>query len=83
MENRFSNSYAVVDLETGRCNAVVLYHDTVNMADHIAVPCYDPVWIGKYYYDWQWWERVWNEYGEDGLPVEAAGYIDTLFQPNV
>ena len=38
-------------------------------------------YLDKYYIGGSWFEKIWNEYDEDGNPVESAGYILEVWKP--
>lgn len=88
-----NNHYAAIDTEA-KCYAVYSVSRTVSRENFISLPSHDDSYLGKYHYDSQWWERVWNEYEtvevKDGSgeviqtyekPVESAGYVDTPWTP--
>lgn len=43
---------------------------------YVEIESYDERYLNKYYYDETWYERFWNEFDKDGIPVESAGYTD-------
>lgn len=43
---------------------------------YVEIERYDERYLNKYYYNETWYKRVWNEFNEDGIPVESAGYTD-------
>lgn len=43
---------------------------------YVPIESYNESYMGKYYYNDTWYRRVWNEFDENGIPVESAGYTD-------
>lgn len=39
-------------------------------------------YLDKFFYNNTWYSRTYNEYDENGIPVESAGYIDTEWIPS-
>lgn len=48
---------------------------------YVEIESYDERYMNKYYYNETWYERVWNEFDEDSIPVESAGYTDIPWTP--
>lgn len=83
MERRMSYEYAMVDKNT--CECVQILGSAIEITEdpyYYVIPIkYNNEYLGKYYYNETWYERVWNEFDENGIPVESAGYTDVPWTP--
>lgn len=73
-----ANNYCTQTLETNNGNWAL------NNATHYSIVVEvenAPAYPGKYYYNSQWWERIWSELDEHGEPVEGATFVDVEWTP--
>ena len=86
MEN-LSCAYAVIRKSDNMCFQILQTNNTdFNVDDDYAYSVsvdkeYCEQYLEKYYINGQWYERTWNEYDDDGNPVESSGYVDTPWEP--
>ena len=85
--------YAHIDTATNLCVGILGSLRKMNKVYLVEIPGENAAYIGLYFYDGMWWERVWNQYEtikhttEDGttweetVPVESAGYVDHPYTP--
>lgn len=77
--------YVLIEKETGRCFQTI-DTNTPNwvLDDEYAYSMEVTVrgdYLDKYYIGGEWFEKIWNQYDENGEPVESAGYILNPWTP--
>lgn len=79
---RLAYAYAIINKTTNMCQQTLETNNgNWNLNDEevysvVINPAYVDEYLYKYYYNSQWWERVWSEVDEHGEPVEGASYTD-------
>lgn len=82
--------YAHIDPATNECVGILTTRREMNRDYLILLNDNSREYIGLYFYDGAWWERVWNEYETvtytrrgveytEEVPVEESGYVDHLY----
>ena len=85
MARKYKYAYVVIERASNMCvqtlktnNAKFAVDNDAHFSFGVAVDIASEL-LGKYYYNSQWWERVWSELDEFGNPVEGATYTDIPF----
>ena len=85
--------YAHIDTATNCCVGILGSRRKMNQVYLVELDGEKTEFIGLYFYDGIWWERIWNEYetithteGEntwtEEVPVESSGYVDYPWTPS-
>lgn len=77
--------YACVLTTNNLCVAAMHAPEEISdsiMFKYVPVSIDPSIYLNKYFYNDTWYSRTWNEYDDNGIPVESAGYVDTEWTPN-